>query len=133
MINILILVSGVLLVVSKFFDCLTTTRGINKRGINGEKNMIARNLMQKFGAKQTIWGIFAFTLILSITLVFESIRSESLLYQSGFVSLAIFISIIQFYVAYLNYINIYKNKAISKFAKKITGFIPGVKQQCEER
>lgn len=102
MICTLIIITSVLLIVSKFFDCFTTTIGFKKHG-NGEKNPVALFIMRKIGIGATIWTIFTFTVALAVLFAYSTIKEDNTLYSSAFIILGIIISLIQFDVARHNY------------------------------
>ena len=72
------------IIITKFFDCITTQRKI--RGIGREMNPIARVMMQRIGIKGTIWLIFAVTIIVTILCqVWIQIQTESILWDYGYI------------------------------------------------
>ncbi len=104
MINTFILVTAVLIVVSKFFDCYTTVvaakMGINE---NGERNPLARFLMKKFGFRTTIWSVFAYAVIFSVLIAFIAFVVNNIYFSLGFIILGLILSLMQFDVARSNY------------------------------
>ena len=64
MIEYLTYVVSAAIIITKYFDCITTQRKI--RGIGMEMNPIARVMMQRIGIKGTIWLIFVITIITTI-------------------------------------------------------------------
>ena len=116
MTNILIIISAFLLIVSKFLDCYTTQ--FEMKEINEENNRIAKYLMNRFGKSVIIWGVFIIVIIISILLMFKGLNTTSILYRWGFIILAVFISILQFSVAYANHTKklTFFTRIISKFS-----------------
>ena len=100
-IDIFIFLVCLLILVSKYLDCLTTSSNITN--LNQEKNPIARKIMYRLGIKNTIWGIFVLTVIiviLSVLLLFNYYNTT--FYKVAFVIIGLIVSIIQFAVAHTN-------------------------------
>lgn len=101
MMNFIVYLTAGLIILSKFFDCYTTSVRISSAG--QERNPIARKLMKRFGIQTVIWAIFVLTiLIVFLTLWILFSYYNDLIYKLLFVFAGLFISIIQFAVAYTN-------------------------------
>ena len=94
MIEYLTYIVSVAIIITKFFDCITTQRKI--RGIGMELNPIARVMMQRIGIKETIWLIFAVTIIITILCqVWIQIQTESILWDYCYIVTGTFTAIVQ--------------------------------------
>ena len=72
------------IIITKYFDCITTQRKI--RGIGMEMNPIARVMMQRIGIKGTIWLIFVITIITAILCqLWIQFKTESILWDYGYI------------------------------------------------
>ena len=100
----LVILTAALLIVSKFLDCYTTDVGMggSKENISNERNPIGRFLMKMLGVRGAIWGVFAFTVIISVWIAYECITEKHALYTVGFIVLGVVISMMQFDVARCN-------------------------------
>ena len=121
--NILIIITAFLIIVSKFFDCYTTALMSKKvtDKYREEKNPIGRWLMKKLGFHNAIWIVFIFTVIISLLVSYEVIISNDIYYSIAFIVLGAIISIIQFDVARTNYFQ--KQSFFTKFLSKIYGSV----------
>jgi 4-hydroxybenzoate polyprenyltransferase len=82
-------------------DCITTAARI--KNIEHEKNSFARRLMNKFGIKTTIFGIFVITLlIVGICLIFIYLYHDEIICKLTYIVLGLLIAIVQFAVANTN-------------------------------
>jgi hypothetical protein len=82
------------IIITKFFDCITTQRNI--RGIGMEMNPIARVMMQRIGIKGTIWLIFGITIIITILCqLWIQFKTESILWEYGYILMGILTAIVQ--------------------------------------
>ena len=82
------------IIITKYFDCITTQRKI--RGIGMEMNPIARVMMQRIGIKGTIWLIFAITIIITILCqVWIQLTTESILWDYCYILMGTFTVIVQ--------------------------------------
>ena len=82
------------IVITKYFDCITTQRKI--RGIGMEMNPIARVMMQRIGIKATIWLIFAVTIVITILCqVWIQLTTESILWDYYYMLMGTFTAIVQ--------------------------------------
>ena len=94
MIEYLTYIVSVAIIITKFFDCITTQRKI--RGIGMELNPIARVMMQRIGIKETIWLIFAVTIIITILCqVWIQLATESILLDYCYILTGTFTAIVQ--------------------------------------
>ena len=90
------------IVITKYFDCITTQRKI--RSIGMEMNPIARVMMQRIGIKATIWLIFAVTIVITIFCqVWIQLTTESILWDHCYILMGIFTAIVQGATALNNY------------------------------
>lgn len=72
------------IIITKYFDCITTQRKI--KGIGMEMNPLARVMMQSIGIKETIWLIFGITIITTILCqLWIQLKTESLLWDYGYI------------------------------------------------
>ena len=72
------------IIITKYFDCITTQRKI--RGMGMEMNPIARTLMQRIGIKGTIWLIFVITIITTILCqLWIQFKTQSILWDYGYI------------------------------------------------
>ena len=82
------------IIITKYFDCITTQKKI--RGIGMEMNPIARVMMQRIGIKGTIWLIFAISIIVTILCqVWIQIQTESILWDYCYIVTGTFTAIVQ--------------------------------------
>jgi len=99
--NYLIWFTALLIIISKFFDCWTTSTQIVN--IEQERNPFARKLMYKYGAGKVIWGVFVLTILIVITaLVIMFGFHNNTLYKVTFIVIGLIISVFQFAVAKTN-------------------------------
>ena len=72
------------IIITKYFDCITTQRKI--KGIGMEMNPLAQVMMQRIGIKGTIWLIFGITIITTILCqLWIQLKTESLLWDYGYI------------------------------------------------
>lgn len=96
-----VIAMSVAIIVSKFFDCWTTSVQITNP--SQERNPIARNLFKRFGSQKVIWGIFGLTiLIVGISLWFLFTIYNTNIYKALYLIIGLIITIAQFAVAYTN-------------------------------
>ena len=82
------------IIITKFFDCITTQRKI--RGIGMEMNPIARVMMQRIGIKGTIWLIFAVTIVIMVLCqVWIQLKTESIFWDYCYILMGTFTAIVQ--------------------------------------
>ena len=99
--DILLIVISIMIIVSKFFDCYTTSILITNP--NQEKNPIARKLFKKFGSQKAIWGIFGLTiLIVAISFWLLITLYNTNFYKVMYILVGLFVTFIQFAVAHTN-------------------------------
>lgn len=94
MIEYLTYIISAAIIITKFFDCITTQRKI--RGISMEMNPIARVMMHRIGIKGTIWLIFAVTIIITILCqVWIQIKTQSILWDYCYILIGTFTATVQ--------------------------------------
>ena len=94
------------IIITKYFDCITTQRKI--KGIGMEMNPIARVMMQRIGIKETIWLIFGITIITTILCqLWIQLKTESILWDYGYILTGIITATVQAATA----LNNHKGKA----------------------
>lgn len=72
------------IIITKYFDCITTQRKI--KGIGMEMNPIARVMMQRIGIKGTIWMILVITIITTMLCqLWIQLKTESILWDYGYI------------------------------------------------
>ena len=82
------------IIITKYFDCITTQRKI--RGIGMEMNPIARVMMRRIGIKGTIWLIFGITIITTILFqLWIQLKTESILWDYGYILTGAFTAMVQ--------------------------------------
>ena len=100
--DILVFLTAALLVLTKWFDCISTSRQI--RFIGQEQNGMARKLMRKIGIKPAIWLIFLIHLLivaLSMWILYE--YYDKALWKWIFIFIGICISVVQAAVGLSNH------------------------------
>lgn len=101
MLDTLTVSTAVIILVSKFWDCLSTALHITHP--NQESNPFARKWMKRFGINTVIWGIFTLSvLVLSLALYLLYTRYNTPYYKTVFILVGTLISLIQFSVAHTN-------------------------------
>jgi hypothetical protein len=115
--NSLLIISGILLIATKFADCYTTDVQITKELISFERNKIARFLFRKFGIRNSIWATWILTIAISVYTIYEAINNN-LFTQISVLIIALFVSFVQAGVAYANYVQKpnFVTKTISRFS-----------------
>ena len=105
MVNVLVIATAIMLIVSKFLDCYTTdvkaSKTADKAGY--ESNPLARYLMRKFGFRNVLWWGFALISAFVSYIAYEVIAGNDLYYTLGYILLGNAISLAQFDVARANY------------------------------
>jgi 4-hydroxybenzoate polyprenyltransferase len=102
MIILLLLSTTLLLILSKFLDCYTTSKYM--KSVSMERNRLARTLMLKYGKENVIWGVFGLTIIISLLSLWLVWKIQTEWYwRLTYIVLGVFISYAQFAVAYTNY------------------------------
>ena len=99
LIDLLVLSVSALLIISKFLDCITTQMNIHL----GEGNPYVSPLMDKYGSKTVIWGIFTFVLLIVITSAAYYFIFPNIFYGISYVLLGTLIAVFQFAAAHYNY------------------------------
>ncbi|PIE87897.1 MAG: hypothetical protein CSA04_04670 [Bacteroidetes bacterium] len=99
--DIFVFIISITIVVSKFFDCWTTSTQI--KDPNQERNPIARYLFVRYGSQKVIWGIFGLTIgIVGITLWLLFLFYNTNLYKLLYGIIGIIVTMIQLAVAHTN-------------------------------
>ena len=94
MIEYLTYIISAAIIITKYFDCITTQRKI--RGIGMEMNPIARLMMQRIGIKGTIWLIFAVTIVITVLCqVWIQLKTESIFWDYFYILMGTFTAIVQ--------------------------------------
>ena len=84
MIEYLTYIVSAAIIITKYFDCITTQRKI--KGIGMEMNPIAQVMMHRIGIKETIWLIFAITIITTILCqLWIQFKTESILWDHAYI------------------------------------------------
>jgi len=112
--NFLIILTAILIIISKLFDVLSTIKIL--KSPYQERNILAKKIMMKIGIKPTCWIIWISIVILVTYYTYKTILSESLLEMYGFLIIGNIISIFQFAVAHYNHTG--KNNIIIKLLRK---------------
>ena len=90
------------IIVTKFFDSLTTQRKI--KGVEMEMNPIARILMHRYGINGTIWGIFAITIVITaVSQYWIQFSTTAILWDCGYIITGSFTALVQGATALNNY------------------------------
>lgn len=107
----IIYIVSLLIVISKFLDCYTTSSQITS--VKQEKNPLVRKIMKRCGIHTTIWVIFGFTIIFvgfSIWLLFSFY--DTTFYKVFYIAIGLIVALTQFAVAHTN-----KTKRLNIFTK----------------
>lgn len=100
--NILVFLMSILVIISKFFDCLTTS--IQITDIKYERNPIARRLMKKIGVQKAIWGVFLVGILIMALILYDLFNyHNNFYYKVLYLLMSLFLTITQFAIAYTNY------------------------------
>ncbi|MFA5480425.1 MAG: hypothetical protein WC002_10725 [Candidatus Muiribacteriota bacterium] len=110
----LIILTGILIIISKLFDVLSTIKILNSP--YQERNIIARKIMIKIGIKTTCWITWILIVIFVTYYTYKTILSENPLELYGFIIIGNIISIFQFAIAHYNHTG--KNNTITKLLRK---------------
>lgn len=116
-----ILFFSFLIVLSKFFDCYTTHKGIKRMGVQGEKNHFMRGFMLRFGYVKTIWIVFLLVILIVSVVSFYVIEYAGIVESAAFIIFSIIISTIHFGVAVNNHQG--RRNWITKKLEKIVNYI----------
>ncbi len=105
MVNILVIATAMMLIVSKFLDCYTTDVKAFKLSDKAryEANPLARYLMRMFGFRNVIWWGFVLISAFVSWIAYEVISKNHLYYSIFYILLGNAISLAQFDVARANY------------------------------
>jgi hypothetical protein len=117
----IILFFSFLIVFSKFFDCYTTHKGINRIGVHGEKNELVRGFMIRFGYVKTIWIVFLIVILIVSFVTVYLIKYSGIVETTAFVMFSIFISIAHFGLAINNHQG--RRNWVTKRLEKIVNYI----------
>ena len=90
------------IIITKFFDCITTQQKI--RGIGMEMNPIARALMYRIGVKGTIWFAFVVSVVVSVlSQLYVQVWTQNYLWDVAYIIMGLFTAVIQGATALNNY------------------------------
>jgi uncharacterized membrane protein len=92
----LIYLTAMALIVTKWFDCVTTLRASN------ETNAFAARMMRRFGVPRTVWAVFALVLAIVFLSTYTVLSSDSLFLQATYLAMGLPIVVIQAAVAHTN-------------------------------
>ncbi len=116
--DIFVIIVSILIIVSKYLDCWTTSTQISNP--NQERNPIAKSLFKRFGVQKIIWIIFSLTiLVVGINLWFLYTIYNTNLYKSFYLIFGLIITISQFAVAHSNKTK--KSNFVTRILTKYTG------------
>ena len=93
---------SVLVIVTKFADCYTTSMNIGNDP-NRERNPIARILMKRFGIQNSIRIIFILTVSITIASFYSVLAEDSMIYDILFIVTAMIVSTVQILAAMHNH------------------------------
>lgn len=99
-VNSLVVIVGALVIYTKLLDCVSTIKFV--KSFSSESNKIAKFFMKKYGFKNTIWGVFFFTLLVVVLSVWNIIEETNILRKLIFVIIGLIVSLFQFSVAKFN-------------------------------
>ena len=97
---ILVIITSVLLIITKLYDCISTVLRIN--GLMHESNPFARRLMLRYGVKTTVWLVFVVTTVIVLFSHGFVWWKQSALYYGLYIGIGLVISLVQFAVARAN-------------------------------
>lgn len=98
--NILLITTSTLLIITKLYDCLSTLARIKRP--THESNPLARRMMLRYGTKTTVWLMFVVTVVAVVLSHAFVWWKDSAIYQGLYICIGLFISLIQFAVARAN-------------------------------
>lgn len=116
-----ILFFSFLIVLSKFSDCYTTQKGIERTGVHGEQNILMRRFMLRFGHVKTIWAVFLIVFLIVSFVSLYVIEYAGIVETAAFIIFSIIISTIHFGVAVNNHQG--RRNWITKKLEKIVNYI----------
>jgi hypothetical protein len=94
--------TGMLIILTKWLDCMSTARAIGHPG--QERNPIARELMRRYGVRATIWSVFGLTTLIVVTYLILLWRVPDMpLGRGGFLVVGTVLWITQGAVAHTNW------------------------------
>ena len=100
--TVLLIISALAVISTKFADCYTTDIRITQETINMEKNKIGRWLFHKFGARKAIWATWILAIVISVVMIIDA-HNEPMWYQVLVISTASFVAFVQGAVAHANH------------------------------
>jgi len=98
--TILIIIAGFALLATKSFDVHSTLKNI--QSVEHESNPLASALMDRFGIRRTIWGIFVFFIVIALSAVWVAMNL-GVWFKILFIGYGLFLSVVQAAVARANY------------------------------
>lgn len=98
--RILLIFAGILVVLTKLFDVLSTLKRI--RHYSGETNPFVNRMMRVFGIRVTVWFVFGLVVAIMIYTIWASFDT-TLRFQIIYLVFCIFITVIQGAVAHSNW------------------------------
>jgi hypothetical protein len=115
--NVLLIISAIAIIATKFADCYTTDVKITQETINFERNKIGRWLFSKFGARKAIWATWIVAIAISVVAVVDA-HDGSIAEQISVIIIANFVAFVQGSVAYANHTqkSNFVTKVIGKFS-----------------
>jgi len=116
-----ILFFSFIIVISKFSDCYTTQKGIERKGVHGEQNHFMRGFMLRFGYVKTIWMVFSLVILIVSIVSFYVVEYAGIFETAAYIIFSTIISIIHFGVAVNNHQG--KRNWITKKLEKIVNYI----------
>ena len=113
--NILIIITVIALILSKYFDVNSTIKNIGVE--NTESNPIANRIINRFGIKKGIYFIFGIAIVIILACGIFVYYTQSVLYKLFFIIIGVLITLIQIFVALSNSRNehIFIAKYVYKF------------------
>lgn len=115
--TVLLIISALAIIATKFADCYTTDIRITQETINMEKNKIGRWLFNKFGARKAIWATWLIAIAISALTVVD-VLNGTLAEQISVIIIANFVAFVQGAVAFANHTqkSNFVTQLISKFS-----------------
>ena len=94
-----IYLTAIALIVTKWFDCITTLRSVDA---SNETNAFAARMMRRFGVPRTVWAVFALVLAIVLLSTYIVLLTDSFFLQVTYVAMGLPIALIQAAVAHTN-------------------------------
>ncbi len=94
-----IYLTAIALIVTKWFDCITTLRAVDA---SNETNAFAARMMRRFGVPRTVWAVFTLVVAIVSLSIYTVLSSDSLFLQVTYVAMGLPIAVIQAAVAHTN-------------------------------